>query len=71
MNTQTTSKQLKTQAADLLEEAKTIEKIEVAYTRAKETAVTLGNLRDCLVNEGFTPEEAFTLVRTIVEGGMK
>lgn len=73
MNTDTplTSKELRAQAKSLLEEAETTERIESVYASAKEAAIGLGNMRDCLVNEGFTQDEAFELIRLLVQGGIK
>ena len=71
IDVKTTSDELRNQAEALLEEAKTVKRIEDSYASAKEAAIRLGNLRDCLMVEGFEPSEAFELLKLIVMGGTK
>lgn len=64
-----TSARLIAQSEELRKEAESLRRIERAYEQHKECAMILGNMRDCLLNEGFTKEEAYDLVKTFIAMG--
>ena len=66
------SKNLEQQAKELLREAKKVERIEKACEQSKEFAMILGNMRDCFLAEGFSAEESYDLLKTLITtGGIK
>jgi hypothetical protein len=66
-----TTKELREQAQELMRMAREGEKREKLSEDAKDAAMGISALKDALVVEGFTQEQAFELVKLIIGMGGK
>ena len=66
-----TTKELREQAEDLLRMAREGEKREEALNCAREAAMHISTLKSALMEEGFSREEAYDLMRLIIEKGVR
>lgn len=66
-----TTKELREQARELLAMAREGEKREELAETAKEAAIGIAALKNAFVNEGFSQEQAYELVKLAISMGGK